>query len=161
MNQVSPTSSNEAQVTVIEAPLCYHDELEQDGPRILPISPDLRATLTALGMHEDAFSSWETFHVSPGRAMLYYFGSMITVLASLSYLQVFGVPLTRYSFTIPSMITITLMFIYSVSIWRMGPLAARSRPFIYSLPVAWICTCLLYTSPSPRDRNRSRMPSSA
>ena len=23
------------------------------------------------------------------------------------------------------------------------------------------CTCLLYTSPSPRDRTRSRMPSSA
>ena len=25
----------------------------------------------------------------------------------------------------------------------------------------WWCTCLLYTSPSPRDRTRSRMPSSA
>ena len=25
----------------------------------------------------------------------------------------------------------------------------------------WFCTCLLYTSPSPRDRTRSRMPSSA
>ena len=24
-----------------------------------------------------------------------------------------------------------------------------------------ICSCLLYTSPSPRDRTRSRMPSSA
>ena len=24
-----------------------------------------------------------------------------------------------------------------------------------------ICTCLLYTSPSPRDRQKSRMPSSA
>ena len=24
-----------------------------------------------------------------------------------------------------------------------------------------MCTCLLYTSPSPRDRTRSRMPSSA
>ena len=27
--------------------------------------------------------------------------------------------------------------------------------------VAMIRTCLLYTSPSPRDRTRSRMPSSA
>jgi len=26
---------------------------------------------------------------------------------------------------------------------------------------AWVLTCLLYTSPSPRDRTRSRMPSSA
>ena len=25
----------------------------------------------------------------------------------------------------------------------------------------WAVTCLLYTSPSPRDRTRSRMPSSA
>ena len=27
--------------------------------------------------------------------------------------------------------------------------------------VRWVGTCLLYTSPSPRDRTRSRMPSSA
>ena len=27
--------------------------------------------------------------------------------------------------------------------------------------VLWITACLLYTSPSPRDRTRSRMPSSA
>ena len=26
---------------------------------------------------------------------------------------------------------------------------------------AWVYVCLLYTSPSPRDRTRSRMPSSA
>ena len=26
---------------------------------------------------------------------------------------------------------------------------------------SWLCYCLLYTSPSPRDRTRSRMPSSA
>src|SRR5665811_605037 len=28
-------------------------------------------------------------------------------------------------------------------------------------PMAACCTCLLYTSPSPRDRTRSRLPSSA
>jgi hypothetical protein len=27
--------------------------------------------------------------------------------------------------------------------------------------VVWVRTCLLYTSPSPRDRQKSRMPSSA
>ena len=32
---------------------------------------------------------------------------------------------------------------------------------IESVEVAAICSCLLYTSPSPRDRTRSRMPSSA
>ena len=30
-----------------------------------------------------------------------------------------------------------------------------------SVPYALVATCLLYTSPSPRDRTRSRMPSSA
>ena len=30
-----------------------------------------------------------------------------------------------------------------------------------SLEAAWKYVCLLYTSPSPRDRTRSRMPSSA
>ena len=28
-------------------------------------------------------------------------------------------------------------------------------------PITYIISCLLYTSPSPRDRTRSRMPSSA
>ena len=31
----------------------------------------------------------------------------------------------------------------------------------YLPPAAQVCDCLLYTSPSPRDRTRSRMPSSA
>lgn len=66
--------------------------------------------------------------------MLYFFGAIITLLCALCYVQVFGVPFTRYYFTIPSMITITLIFCYYVSIWRMGPLAARSKPYIYSLP---------------------------
>ena len=34
-------------------------------------------------------------------------------------------------------------------------------PVSKSLPYDWYNTCLLYTSPSPRDRTRSRMPSSA
>ena len=32
---------------------------------------------------------------------------------------------------------------------------------IYDIPAIPECTCLLYTSPSPRDRQKSRMPSSA
>ena len=31
----------------------------------------------------------------------------------------------------------------------------------FELLVGWAVDCLLYTSPSPRDRTRSRMPSSA
>ena len=33
--------------------------------------------------------------------------------------------------------------------------------FAFYTSGAWINPCLLYTSPSPRDRTRSRMPSSA
>ena len=35
--------------------------------------------------------------------------------------------------------------------------------FIFSIYFAdvLVCTCLLYTSPSPRDKRQSRMPSSA
>ena len=34
-------------------------------------------------------------------------------------------------------------------------------PSMIKKDIFLICTCLLYTSPSPRDRTRSRMPSSA
>ena len=36
-----------------------------------------------------------------------------------------------------------------------------SRPSGRAVDTAYARTCLLYTSPSPRDRTRSRMPSSA
>ena len=37
----------------------------------------------------------------------------------------------------------------------------RSVTTANGMPRNYIPTCLLYTSPSPRDRTRSRMPSSA
>ena len=37
----------------------------------------------------------------------------------------------------------------------------RAHDFEVTIPYAGLDTCLLYTSPSPRDRTRSRMPSSA
>ena len=42
-------------------------------------------------------------------------------------------------------------------------LTDRERANPLAFLAGWICilTCLLYTSPSPRDRTRSRMPSSA
>ena len=36
-----------------------------------------------------------------------------------------------------------------------------NHPTIYSQVQEWFKTCLLYTSPSPRDKRQSRMPSSA
>ena len=32
---------------------------------------------------------------------------------------------------------------------------------LIALSIGWILICLLYTSPSPRDKRQSRMPSSA
>ena len=90
-------------------------------------------------MREEAFSSWETFHVSPAHAMLYLLGSMTTALCSVCYLQFFGVPFTRFYLSIPHTIVITIMFMYFASLWRMGPVAARSRLYIYSLLVSWPC----------------------
>ena len=48
----------------------------------------------------------------------------------------------------------------------MGPkiFGKQKGETLYSLralPIGGYCACLLYTSPSPRDRTRSRMPSSA
>ena len=37
----------------------------------------------------------------------------------------------------------------------------KNQTFFKQLQSGWIQACLLYTSPSPRDRQRSRMPSSA
>eukprot|EP00657_Telonema_sp_P-1_P000849 TRINITY_DN116_c0_g1_i5.p1 TRINITY_DN116_c0_g1~~TRINITY_DN116_c0_g1_i5.p1 ORF type:complete len:109 (+),score=12.05 TRINITY_DN116_c0_g1_i5:361-687(+) len=42
------------------------------------------------------------------------------------------------------------------TVWLVSSRAARPVG-----PVLCVDTCLLYTSPSPRDRTRSRMPSSA
>ena len=44
------------------------------------------------------------------------------------------------------------------------PLVMRILKSLYGLrqsPTNWCNTCLLYTSPSPRDKRQSRMPSSA
>ena len=40
-------------------------------------------------------------------------------------------------------------------------LAREFRKLDSETPLLLITTCLLYTSPSPRDRQKSRMPSSA
>ena len=44
---------------------------------------------------------------------------------------------------------------------RYGPLYSRLNPVFTISDTEVVMACLLYTSPSPRDRTRSRMPSSA
>ena len=49
----------------------------------------------------------------------------------------------------------------SISYASWAPLSADNTFQIYKTAVVSVCTCLLYTSPSPRDVEESRMPSSA
>ena len=50
----------------------------------------------------------------------------------------------------------------SIGFFSLTPmLAIMNRHKLLALMVLLSCACLLYTSPSPRDRTRSRMPSSA
>ena len=50
----------------------------------------------------------------------------------------------------------------SFSVLGIAPyMAGKSSMVPLFAPISLLTTCLLYTSPSPRDRTRSRMPSSA
>ena len=54
-----------------------------------------------------------------------------------------------------------LNIICSVAQWEREEICARTRAGMVYLKKQGVYICLLYTSPSPRDRTRSRMPSSA
>ena len=48
---------------------------------------------------------------------------------------------------------VLFLFVVCIPIWKTGRMSY--------VDIGWPWGCLLYTSPSPRDRTRSRMPSSA
>jgi hypothetical protein len=107
------------------------------------LSPGRRAVLRSLGMTNEAFAGWETFHTCPVRAMLYFFIPITILLAALCYLQS-GVPLNRLYFTIPCLCTIAFVAGYILAVWRYGPAAARSRLYIATLPLSWIGWCTTF-----------------
>ena len=47
-------------------------------------------------------------------------------------------------------------YLYMRGVW----ITTGDSPTVYRY-IDWLITCLLYTSPSPRDKRQSRMPSSA
>jgi hypothetical protein len=108
------------------------------------LSPGLRAGLRSIGMTNEAFGGWETFHTCPVRAMLYFFIPITILLAALCYLQFAGVPLKRLYFTIPCLSTIGFVASYILAVWRYGPAAARSRLYIATLPFSWISWCTTF-----------------
>ena len=59
---------------------------------------------------------------------------------------------------LPDLLSFGLYFL--VRLLSQGMNIEFGRPAVGTIP-DWVFTCLLYTSPSPRDRQKSRMPSSA
>ena len=64
-------------------------------------------------------------------------------------------------------VEVATVLVFAVVQWARLFLASKSnktemlRPMIWSLLLTPCSVCLLYTSPSPRDKRQSRMPSSA
>ena len=81
--------------------------------------------------------------------------------------RILGEPVPKYDLALIAMTPFILFGLwYLVSRTRVGILvraATQDREMVGALGVnqAWLFTCLLYTSPSPRDGLLSRMPSSA
>ena len=61
----------------------------------------------------------------------------------------------------PQALAIILLHMYDTDICTHTHSRVRTHTHIHTHTHAHIHTCLLYTSPSPRDRHASRMPSSA
>lgn len=142
LNKIAPLPSNGNQVTINTAEaltLCSEFEPEQEGIAndSSSLSPRLRATFKALGMREEAFADWATFHVSTAYAMGFFFISTTTLIGGLSYFQLNGIPFTRYYMSIPCAITISITSGYLAAIWRYGPFVAASWPYMITLPIVW------------------------
>ena len=78
------------------------------------------------------------------------------------YLSIFIVHFIVYAVYAFRTVVATKSFLNQYNIDDSAAVMVRffGAPFIASILVA-LYICLLYTSPSPRDRTRSRMPSSA
>ena len=79
----------------------------------------------------------------------------------------FVVPLDRSdAIPIGASLALALVVLLGVAVWQMKATIRSSHPPIRAVEALGVTVplflfCLLYTSPSPRDRTRSRMPSSA
>ena len=90
------------------------------------------------------------------------------ITSIISILGIINVPIIKYSVdwwnTLHQPASINILSKSSIHISMMYPLFIMTAAFaLFSLLIFLMKynTCLLYTSPSPRDRTRSRMPSSA
>jgi hypothetical protein len=146
--KVAPAPSKEEHVTISQRQkLLWHTVEDQQINPVTPIpnsiSPEMRASLKCLGMTDGALLSWHTFHVSPIRAMLYFFISVSMMIASLAYLQ-YGAPLNFLYIRVPCICAIVVLTGYGGAIWRYGPAAAKSRVYIMTLPVSWASMAMAF-----------------
>ena len=99
--------------------------------------------------------SWQTIALHYGQIMAYTEANL--TLAAASFLLLYAVAVA-FSLPIALPLTLTGGAIFgwlAVLLVLVGATAGAGIVFIAAR------TCLLYTSPSPRDRQKSRMPSSA
>ena len=67
---------------------------------------------------------------------------------------------TTWSIKNKTSIYLLMIFVSMMGVYQFVTLPKEQFPDIV-IPTIYVQTCLLYTSPSPRDRQKSRMPSSA
>ena len=94
----------------------------------------------------------------------------ILIVESIITIVMIGVPVWFLGGNLPQVRTVALLAtviagLFGIVSAMSGKQALRQLPFAFWVSVPLILgtayACLLYTSPSPRDRTRSRMPSSA
>ena len=93
--------------------------------------------------------------------------SLINLFVYLSFIVISGVGYIFGKINLKSILLSSLIFfiVTNFGVWLIGypnTLEGFIACYVAAIPFfVWTIVCLLYTSPSPRDRTRSRMPSSA
>ena len=90
-------------------------------------------------MREEDFADWEKLHVSPALAMTYFFRPFSLCIEGLLYVQLVGVPLTRYYFSISCIGAFLTTSACTAAMWRFGPSVARNKVYVMTLPICWCC----------------------
>jgi hypothetical protein len=148
-NKIAPASNKDEQAAISKREALSSSSADVQDTDVTKasnsLSPELRATLQSLGMTDGAFVSWEAMHMSPVRAMLYFFISLSVMFATNAYIVFAGVPLDRLYFTIPSFCVLGCIFGHMWAFWRYGPAVAKARLHLMTLAVVWICSVTTVT----------------
>src|SRR5665811_1059476 len=100
-----------------------------------------------------------------GIAMSHRFAVMLVILSALGFGSSAMFAKIAYAGGVSTSLLLALRFLLAVVVlgmvvWIKRIALPRGRVLAGFVLMGALYTCLLYTSPSPRDRTRSRMPSS-